>query len=316
MKARMLISLSTLLPLFACGSPHSATLSSTDRIEESSFVNEDYFFREDRNSEIQFVYEWTRKHLRPDAVSIALKTNNAILEKITQMKVLGHALSATNIISIDRVVPVEISNQDITVLIDILESEKVYEITVQPLDAAGNALSSPSDVYYAPTSGDDLLAKVRAHTAALAIEEWGTYGKRGTVVVSGTRYGASSGEAWCSEYYSWVTAHYLDGIEGADWVGALKDYFKGHEALFAGTQIPQLGRAGDYLAMWGTEHSGMLLSFEQTPEGKRYMWTIEGNLGSKMKIVRREYKANDFMLGQLQDNEFRDEISRIVGDAI
>jgi hypothetical protein len=261
----------------------------------------------DRNAgerlEAAFDYRYAAENISENEIAVRFTIPSQVVSSgKTELLVKGYKLATSTEVferKISADVLAENARTSVTLSIDKLDARSPYAFTFT-LDAAG----TPTDLYYAVTSGSDALDPMRSKLATLAFEEWEQYGKRGTVVVSGVRYKAAPGDAWCSEFYAWLTDHWIKGIAGSTWVGDLRDYFKRYTSMYPGTEISSKGRPGDYVAMWGTEHSGMFLALENVG-AKSYLWTIDGNWGSKIRVLRRDFKASSFDLGHIVESQLK-----------
>jgi hypothetical protein len=214
----------------------------------------------------------------------------------------------------DEPVPVSDMSRDpnnpnaIILLVEDLDPVEVYRLRFQLFEDGINGgedkVSKKSPWYWAITSGASKVDQARAGIVTLAITEWATHGEFGRTFIDGTRYGAEPEELWCSEYYSWVSGHYLTEMNGRASVRSITRYFSDYEALYPGSRIPEVGQPGDYLAMWGTRHSGMFLGFRQSG-GKSRLYTIEGNVFFKIKIKKRRHNPEDFRLGHLVEAQLK-----------
>ena len=90
------------------------------------------------------------------------------------------------------------------------------------------------------------------------------------------------GEAWCSEFYSWVVNNELNSIGHIANVATMMVYFQGYDQ-FSSDDISSLPSyilegsndfRGDYLAVNGTTHSAMLLTYDEVLDA---YWTLDGN---------------------------------------
>ena len=92
---------------------------------------------------------------------------------------------------------------------------------------------------------------------------------------NGTKYGATGDEAWCSEFYSWVTSWELLDMGHRANVSAVLSFF-GDEIVDVDdpTDFISDARRGDYLAINGTQHSCMFLAYDSTTG---QLWTLDGN---------------------------------------
>jgi hypothetical protein len=97
-------------------------------------------------------------------------------------------------------------------------------------------IGDSSDWYYSTTDGSSNISKARTDILLQGFYEYdqGNHrelvGYRGLSETDGTRYGAVKGEAWCSEFYSWVANHRLSGMGHRPSVSRMMDYFNGHSA--------------------------------------------------------------------------------------
>ena len=124
----------------------------------------------------------------------------------------------------------------------------------------------------------------------------GEVGYRGTSARDGRRYGASTGEQWCSEFYSWVAAPNMPGISGADSTSEIKDFFEDNRAWFSGSSS---AFAGEYLGLdtdtdGKKNHSAMVLGWDQA---KSAYWTLEGNFNNSVGITTRKRDAQILGVG-------------------
>ena len=181
-----------------------------------------------------------------------------------------------------------------------LLSGKVYRARVQFFrrNATGTytAVGPISPWYYTMT--DSLTAKVhtRFQIVLKALKEKddsdsGLVGYRGTTRIDGTRYGAVAGEKWCSEFYSWATQDWLNGIAGRSSTGRLREYFEGYDSFYAASEIPARAAPGDYLYLDTNEdgtvnHSGMFLAYDTSTIPAR-VWSIEGNVSDTVAVKAR-----------------------------
>ncbi len=151
------------------------------------------------------------------------------------------------------------------------------------------------------TAPDTRSTAVTRALSEFSQSESGLVGYRGSSHVDGTRYGASRGEFWCSEFYSWVafTVPLNPGIEGADTVGDIIGYFRGHgtydvlETTAEKREVLSRSLRGNYLAFdftGGVEnktHSGMFLAYDVSrSDPVPHVWTVEGNAGNQVAVRR------------------------------
>jgi hypothetical protein len=117
----------------------------------------------------------------------------------------------------------------------------------------------------------------------------GRVGYKGTAQEDGIRYGAILGEAWCTEFYVWVTQNWLQGVAGRNDVGDMRDYFNSYNSFYNASEIPERAAPGDYLYLDtnrnGTaNHSAMFLAYDSAA-GR--LWSLEGNTGDNEVRVRQ-----------------------------
>ncbi len=140
---------------------------------------------------------------------------------------------------------------------------------------------------------------------------------------SGTYYGASYNELWCTEFVSATYGRSMHGdIGGATHISEMLDYFRDENTYWSGPEAREhlLGYAenpagpGDYLAIEGScsgekTHSVAIVDIEKgnTNSG---VWIIEGNFDNRlnMRIVDVEFQCDSKggrykfnYLGQLSD---------------
>ncbi len=193
-----------------------------------------------------------------------------------------------------------------------LRETTVYRARVSLYYGYGGHIAT-SPFYYTTTTGPDTKSISRTRMILKGMKEFydselGLVGKGGTVAVDGTRYGADVGEAWCSEFYSWVANGSLKNILGIGHYAKMIEYFRSGGGLLHPTAIPTVARRGDYLAMdtddtLGTNHSGMFLAYERLDNGQEFVWTLEGNSGKKVRVNRRPFDATFTMLGHIMHSQ-------------
>jgi hypothetical protein len=149
-------------------------------------------------------------------------------------------------------------------------------------------IGDPSDWYYSTTDGSSNISKARTDILLQGFYEYdqGNHrelvGYRGLSEPDGTRYGAIRGEAWCSEFYSWVASHALSGMGHRPSVYRMMDYFNGNSAGVSRPTLNQVKKKikrGDYLGedTSGDEnknHSAMFLDYDRHTG---QIWTLDGN---------------------------------------
>jgi hypothetical protein len=166
------------------------------------------------------------------------------------------------------------------------------------------------DWYYAITYGSDTESRARFALVQRGFEQLrdsnvGLVGYRGAVDRDGTRYGAARNEAWCTEFYVWVTKPNLRGMAGRDKWDQMIDYFRNAHSYI---DPPRLTDAlpADYLVMDSDgdgkkNHSGMFLAYEAA---KGRAWTLEGNSGNAVRVRTRkaEIRGIGHLTGDLLRN--------------
>ncbi len=193
-----------------------------------------------------------------------------------------------------------------------LQETTMYRARLNVYNLNGVHLGS-SSYYYTTTTGDNPKSIIRNRMVLKGLREFydselGLVGKGGTVAVDGTRYGADVGEAWCSEFYSWVGTGYLKNIKGISNFNGLMEFFRKAGGLSNRSAIPTVARRGDYLAMdtdevQGTNHSGMFLAYEKVGKDE-FVWTLEGNSGKKIRVNRRPLNKVFTGLGHIMASQF------------
>jgi hypothetical protein len=185
----------------------------------------------------------------------------------------------------------------VTLRITGLQPETVYKAVVQFKDkSTGSNLGSHTAAYYSVTDGTSNQAKRRTAILLRGFKEYneskmGRVGYWGTEYKDGTKYGASKGELWCSEFYAWVTKPYLEGVSRRSSVASLRRFFRQrNQYKRINTDILTRARPGDYISMdtdndKKKDHSGMFLAWEPA---RSTVWLIEGNTsGNEVNIRER-----------------------------
>ncbi len=175
-----------------------------------------------------------------------------------------------------------------------LESSTAYRVSAY-LSTCFFACQSTawSPYYYSTTTGRSAISKARTSIVLSALNQYkdsnyqqvgygyalpGLSGRR----ADGTRYGASYGEKWCSEFYSWVGIAYLKWpSDPPDNIDAMLRAFNHYSNVLPVSQAPSSAARGDYLALDtdgdnAKNHSAMVLAWDASI-GK--FWTVEGNSG-------------------------------------
>jgi hypothetical protein len=183
-----------------------------------------------------------------------------------------------------------------------LNSATVYRVRVtfyrKPADSLSyQRIGVPSDWYYTITDG----TIPKTHTRALIVlkgfkelseSDNGQVGYFG-VEPDGTRYGADEGEAWCSEFYAWVTETWLIGVSGQHYSGGLIDLFDAAGSYYPGSEIATRAAPGDYLPVDTNEdgeinHSAMFLAYDSS-QASPQVWTLEGNYSNSVQVASRNF---------------------------
>jgi hypothetical protein len=146
-----------------------------------------------------------------------------------------------------------------------------------------------SDWYYTTTDGSTSVNQARTKILLRGFKEYdesqrGRVGYRGTVQRDGTRYGASTNERWCSEFYVWVTKPYLNYLYLPTNVAGVIGFFQFRGEYYAPTDAPTLGNRGDYMPVNNESHSTMLLAVDRSNPSSPRLWTLEGNSGNRVNI--------------------------------
>jgi len=183
-----------------------------------------------------------------------------------------------------------------TVRVTGLPPTRVYRARVRFTICFFSCETTPwSSVYYTTTAGDTQKSHVRTAMVLSALYEWKesqyqAVGYNGKQYMDGKKYGASGGELWCSEFYSWVGNAYLkwDGSRPTNVVG-LMNSFKAYGGKRPPSDIPVWADRGDYLGMDTNDdgkknHSGMVLAWDPST---RTLWTVEGNSHNQVKVNQR-----------------------------
>ena len=162
------------------------------------------------------------------------------------------------------------------------------------------------------TNGETDKTRTRARIVLKGLKEYsdslnGLVGYRGTEDVDGTRYHADRNEIWCSEFYVWVTKHWLPGVSDIATCDDLVEFFKDNHSFYSSAEIPSRAAPGDYLPIDSngdgkTNHSAMFLAYDTS---KNVVWTLEGNSGDKVDVNTRSLDTEIKGLGYLQRSELR-----------
>lgn len=175
-----------------------------------------------------------------------------------------------------------------------LTAGTVYRARVRLQICTATACNLPTPFsmpYFQMTTGPSWANDRRANMVNDAMvemsESWYQRVGYNGIQIDGTRYGASGGEMWCSEFYSWVADPFVDfGGPPPSTVDDMVDAFEDEANVVAGNLVPEHGRPGDYLAIDSNHdgvknHSGMLLAWDWDTWT---VWSVEGNSGNQVKV--------------------------------
>lgn len=187
------------------------------------------------------------------------------------------------------------SSGRVTLALSGLTSNTVYRARVQfysrataGLSTTDTAVGDASGWFYSVTDHTSARGQARREIVLRGLyesyidEALSNVGYLGDVYVDGTRYGADEGEAWCSEFYSWVTDQTVTGMGSLSSTGAIISYFEdfgAYTAVAAPADFTGLAKHGDYLAEdtdldGEINHSAMFLAYD-SHLGE--LWTLDGN---------------------------------------
>ena len=119
------------------------------------------------------------------------------------------------------------------------------------------------------------------------------YAARELGKTNGYKYG--TGRLWCSEFASWCLAK--EGFwtpQGNIGTDHMKDWFSARGRLYTRSQVTSetyVMRAGDYLSLWGGDHSALFVSWIDSTTNittSTRFYTIEGNTGSHVEVKIRD----------------------------
>lgn len=201
-----------------------------------------------------------------------------------------------------------------------LEATTVYRIRFRLYARRSNGTyrkaNGDSSWYYATTT--DLYNEVsQARTKILTKgfrqygdSQAGLVGYRGSDDSDGTRYGASSNQMWCTEFYSWVTEDYIKYAANETYVGGMLYIFKLFGNDYGANRIGDLGKRGDYMPFGpvgeDADHSTMFLAIDRTGDTP-VVRTLEGNVGDKVVISSHDLNGGEFKgLGHITSGMLKD----------
>ena len=200
-----------------------------------------------------------------------------------------------------------------------LTPSTVYRVRVRfklCLADMGCSYSPWSPYYYSTTEYEYLLSpdvdfkrtKILTRAFMQYMDySYGTNGYRGWRDPDGTAYGASIGENWCSEFYSWVVDPYVKWL----YYGTPSDIkgvstgFNIFNGLFSPNYAPSMASSGDYLGLDTNSdgianHSAMVLEWDKS---LGQFWTIEGNLNNAI-VVKMRPQSQVKVFGVITDSMF------------
>jgi hypothetical protein len=158
--------------------------------------------------------------------------------------------------------------------------------------SAHNGRSDNWGWYFSTTTMNDEVQNARTSILLNAFvqhfyQQAGLVGLQGSKWENGTRYRASTYEAWCSEFYSWNADKVLSGIKYKNSVARLQRYFDDDLVDVDGWEDLEGADRADWLNLSDGGHSGMFLA--SAPDD--WVWTLEGNAGNVVTIRRRHYDS-------------------------
>jgi hypothetical protein len=170
-----------------------------------------------------------------------------------------------------------------------------------------SSLGVSSEWYYSATAGDGLLEEARLDLLLdgfhqLSESDRGRIGYRGSVKRDGTRFGASPGEAWCSEFYAWLARARFFQIGGTNVGGTIWSFVLAGGWYPGSAAVSSVAERADYLPIDNDDdgdgdHSMMFLAYDATT-GKA--WTLEGNYGNAVRVNQRTIGAELLGVGHLK----------------
>ncbi len=202
-----------------------------------------------------------------------------------------------------------------------LQPDAVYRVQVRftscvLFPVSGSCRTTPwSNSFYGATGSYTNDGEIRAQVVSSALSQFrdSYYQLVGYGGGDGTRYGASYGEQWCTEFYSWVLDPFVNWNTGGPptttsgmlyhfaMVGAGQSPSSSPPMVADGWNVATAGRRGDYLAMdtdsdGDINHSGMMLAWDTDLQK---VWTVEGNSGNEVKVNLRSPGVHIKKVGKL-----------------
>lgn len=168
-----------------------------------------------------------------------------------------------------------------------IQLHRAYFLVGTLLLVDAGEIGDVSDWYFTMTEGLSDLGRRRSEVVIRGLYEFylsehlGYVGHEGTYAY-GARYGGEEGEAWCSEFASYVLSQQIASMGSLNSVGAMEEWFESRSALTSvevGLDVVEHIRPGDYLAMDTTgdgslNHSDLFLAWD---EESQILWTLDGN---------------------------------------
>jgi hypothetical protein len=158
------------------------------------------------------------------------------------------------------------------------------------------AIGPQTGWYYSMTDSTNALSSARMEMVLQGLAEYGDnqeeeVGYLGSADADGTRYGADMGEAWCSEFYSWVAGTELPGLGSKAGVAGLETWFVdegNHVAVDASNVVlvEWLAQPGDWMGEdtdldGDTNHSAMFLAWDAATDE---IITLDGNTTGRVDL--------------------------------
>ena len=193
----------------------------------------------------------------------------------------------------------------ITIYVPVSHRTTVYKTKIEFYFGSQWAEFPPhSEYHYATTShASNVVSRTRTTILQRGFNEFnlsklGLVGYRGAWSTDGRRYGASTNELWCSEFYATLTGDLLDDTANSNTVSDLIDDFDDNDNYYGANRIDDLGTRADYMPQGPSDtndkvHSTMFLALD-TSETPAKVWTLEGNSGNKVRI--RTYEVDSGFL--------------------
>jgi hypothetical protein len=157
------------------------------------------------------------------------------------------------------------------------------------------SLDVSSEWYFSATAGEGMLEAARLDLLLdgfyqLSESDRGQIGYMGFVKRDGTRFGAATGERWCSEFYTWLAKAQFYQIGIYSTVSGVMWWFASEAQYHPGSAaVTSVADRADYIPVdtdgdGEANHSTMFLAYDLTT-GKA--WTLEGNDGNYVRVNQR-----------------------------